>query len=164
MNQTLRNAGHVRRYHTLQTIGHQTVAEHSYFLVMILLELTNGKVSAELLKAAVYHDLPEVFTGDIPATAKWASPCLVQSLQILEDLFEDEHDLSVALSDEDKLLLKFADMAELVMYSLDQLRLGNRNMMDVCVRGIDYLENMPFVSVKAVNMMNELITEMEKFK
>lgn len=164
MNNTLRNAGHVRRYHTLQTIGHQTVAEHSYFLTMILLELTQGQASCRLIKAALFHDLPEVITGDIPATAKWKSPCLVTELKAMEDEFEDEHDLFVALTDEEKLLLKFADMSELVLYSLDQLRLGNRNMLEVGMRGIDYLQNMPFVSPAALKMMNELITEMEKFK
>jgi 5'-deoxynucleotidase len=164
MNSTLRNAGYVRRYHTVQTIGHQTVAEHSFNVAMILLDLTNGKAHADLLKAALYHDLPEVFTGDIPATAKWASPTLVNSLKLLEDVFDEHHDLRVNLSEDDKRLLKFADMVELVMYSLDQLRLGNRNMLDIAERGVCYLEEMQYVSQPALSMMNDLINQVEKFK
>lgn len=164
MNSTLRNAGYVRRYHTIQTIGHQTVAEHSFHVAMILLELTNGQASAELLKAALYHDLPEVFTGDIPATAKWASPPLVQSLKLLEDVFDNDYNLVVNLSEDDKKLLKFADMAELVMYSLDQLRLGNRNMISIAERGVNYLEEMQFVGAKALQLMNDLIEQVKEFK
>jgi len=164
MNYTLRNAGHVRRYHTVQTVGHQTVAEHSFHVTLILLHLTQGKASAELLKAALYHDLPEVYTGDIPATAKWASPVLVNSLKLLEDVFDEHHDLRVNLSEDDKRLLKFADMAELVMYSLDQLRLGNRNMLDIAERGVRYLEEMQYVSAPAVIMMNDLVNQVESFK
>lgn len=164
MNSTLRNAGYVRRYHTVQTIGHQTVAEHSFNVAMILLDLTNGKAHADLLKAALYHDLPEVFTGDIPATAKWASPPLVQSLKLLEDVFDSDYNLVVNLSEDDKKLLKFADMAELVMYSLDQLRLGNRNMISIAERGVNYLEEMQFVGAKALQLMNDLIEQVKEFK
>jgi len=164
MNSTLRNAGYVRRYHTVQTIGHQTVAEHSFNVAMILLDLTNGKAHADLLKAALYHDLPEVFTGDIPATAKWASPSLVQSLKLLEDVFDSDYNLVVNLSEDDKKLLKFADMAELVMYSLDQLRLGNRNMISIAERGVNYLEEMQFVGAKALQLMNDLIEQVKEFK
>ena len=140
---TLRNAGKVKRFHTVETIGQQTVAEHSFNVCLILLFITNGTASSELLKAALYHDLPELITGDIPATAKWKSEALSLALTEVEQRFEKDFDLSVEISDSEKLLLKWADMYELVQYCFDQLRLGNRNMLLIADRGIGYLAAMP---------------------
>lgn len=38
---TLRNAGKVKRFHTVETIGQQTVAEQSLNVCVILLFITN---------------------------------------------------------------------------------------------------------------------------
>ena len=119
---TLRNAGKVKRFHTVETIGQQTVAEHSFNVCLILLFITNGTASSELLKAALYHDLPELITGDIPATAKWKSEALSQALTEVEQRFEKDFNLSVEISDSEKLLLKWADMYELVQYCFDRGR------------------------------------------
>jgi len=149
---TLRKAGRVKRYHTVDTIGHQTVAEHSFNVCLILLALFQGKVSSELLKAALYHDLPEIVTGDVPATAKWGNPELRDALRKVEDRFEATHSLTVDLSEEELTALKWADMMELVQYCVDQLEMGNRNMLVVATRGVDYLCSMP-----SINNVSEML-------
>lgn len=98
------------------------------------------------MKAALYHDLPELITGDVPATAKWKSEALSQALTEVEQRFEKDFNLSVEISDSEKLLLKWADMYELVQYCFDQLRLGNRNMLLIADRGVDYLAAMSYMN------------------
>ena len=66
----------VQRLHHFKTLFPQSVAEHSYNVAMILTEFYNalpGKVVHgygiqlhRLLLRALYHDLPEGVTGDIP--------------------------------------------------------------------------------------------------
>lgn len=160
---SIREAGSVKRYHTVQTHGDQTVAEHSFHVCMILTQIVENP-SAELLKAALYHDLPEVDTGDMPATTKWRYPKLAEELEIAELDFITRHGLSVKLHDREWLALKYADMCELVQFCVDQLNLGNRNMLVIANRGLDFLGTLPFCSAKASELVESLKHQVENFK
>lgn len=152
MNPKLLDAGYTVRFHTVRCIKPQTVAEHSFRVALLLAKLA-PTCRAELLKAALYHDLPETFTGDVPAQVKWAAPMLAKDLEFLESHFVEEHELEVKLSEDEKSYLKFADMAELVLYCVDEARLGNREILDIAWRGYRYLET-----------LGELPELMENFK
>lgn len=120
-----RLGGNVRRYHTRSVIGEQTVAAHSWGVAMLLLELCENP-SAELLRAALVHDLAEYDTGDVPSTAKWQSPELKAALSRLEGRIEVELEIAVELSQEERFALKLADMLELCWHAYEQRKLGNR--------------------------------------
>lgn len=142
-----RESAHVKRYHTIQTIGQQSVAEHSFHVAMVCIEIQrrNGvQCSAELLKAALFHDLPEHKTGDVPATAKWGSPPLKALMDELEEDIIEEYGLQVELTHEEKIILKYADSLELVLYCLDQMRLGNKNAKIVASRGLVFAGTLPY--------------------
>lgn len=67
--------GHVKRWHNVNVIRQQTVAEHSMMVLLIAMELwiTTRKettVPAGLMLRVVFHDVPEVVAGDIPTPAK----------------------------------------------------------------------------------------------
>jgi hypothetical protein len=160
INSALRGAGKVKRYHTMHTHGSQTVAEHSFYVCLLLTELVD-KPSVALLKAALYHDLPEHETGDIPATTKWKYPKLAEEVKSAENDFIERHGLAVSLPDKDWLALKYADMGELVMYSIDQIMLGNRNMVPVGKRGLDFLKDLPYLSDRATMFINKLSEEFD---
>ena len=132
----------VKRFHTVPTISNETVGEHSFSVAMLCIALTNGKASADLIKAALFHDLAEQHTGDSPATSKWANPMLKTVLQAMEESFEEKHGLSVELPDRDKLVLKWADMLALLLYCKQQRELGNKNMNVIFSRGVEYLSNL----------------------
>ena len=66
--------------------------------------------------AALYHDVPEIILGDIPATAKWDYPELHQAFERAEKKVMDDLGLNFVLTAEEKNRLKMADMLELVMY------------------------------------------------
>lgn len=152
----LREAGYVKRFHTVQTIGQQTVAEHSFFVCLILNTILSGEVSNNLLKAALFHDLAEVSTGDVPATTKWRSPELKGTLEDLEQCFNKKHGLCVKLTEEEELALKYADMLELVYFCSDQIKLGNSNMRPVLARGISYLKELKPLNSMTSQIINGL--------
>ena len=88
--------------------------------------------------AALYHDVPEMVLGDIPATAKWAFPEVMQAFERAEKKVMDDLGLNFVLSPDEKNRLKMADMLELVLYSHRHSE-GSEQMKTVMHTGINYL-------------------------
>lgn len=67
-------AAHVDRWHIVNTARRQSLAEHSYNVAMIAMDLCNRLGKEEwrerVAVMALHHDLEEVVTGDIPSSAK----------------------------------------------------------------------------------------------
>jgi len=72
---------HVRRWHTIQVVGEQTLADHQYGVMLIALMLYdriiglagtpgNREGALQLLVYCMFHDADEFRTGDIPSPAK----------------------------------------------------------------------------------------------
>jgi 5'-deoxynucleotidase YfbR-like HD superfamily hydrolase len=156
----LYDAGSVTRFHTKRVIKSQTIADHSWGVALIALEIAHDP-SIELVKAVLYHDLAESVTGDTPATAKWVSNDLKTSLQKLEDNFNKRLGLQTQLSEEEEEVLKWADMIELIMYCNSESALGNAAMKAVARTGIDYLYHRIPPTVKA-SMLLERLNEQSK--
>ena len=143
----MRLGGHVRRFHTRQTIGHQTVAEHSWGVAMMCYHLSEGEgfgagmdaPSKNLIFAALTHDVAEYDTGDVPATAKWANAHLQQILNRAESDVNGELGLLVHLSTFDMYVFKAADMLELMWFCYEQLKMGNQNLEDIWINGRNWL-------------------------
>jgi 5'-deoxynucleotidase YfbR-like HD superfamily hydrolase len=73
----LLSARHVRRFHTSQFIGEQTVADHSWGVAAIVAYLMDGADRTRMclsLLAALHHDVPEKWLGDVPANVKGDAP------------------------------------------------------------------------------------------
>lgn len=110
------DAQFLTRYHTApMQMERQTVGAHSY-AVSILIDQLWPDSSKQLIMAALYHDVPELILGDIPATAKWDYPELHQAFERAEKKVMDDLGLNFVLTAEEKNRLKMADMLELVMY------------------------------------------------
>lgn len=74
--------GHIKRWHNVNTVREQTVAEHCFMVVMIVLELYQQLVgfdapplqdhqeALKLVIGALFHDAPETAAGDSPTPAK----------------------------------------------------------------------------------------------
>jgi 5'-deoxynucleotidase YfbR-like HD superfamily hydrolase len=126
-----REGGSVVRGHTIPQIGYRyTVGQHSYDVVSILL-LLHPEPSMRLIRAALWHDVPERWVGDVPAPVKWNNPIIQEQLAREEKRVSDhfgldsEHDLNP----EDKSWLKGADMLDLRMWCHDQIALGNTEVI-----------------------------------
>lgn len=161
----LRQAAMTKRCHTVPTIGSQTVGEHSYHVAMLVMELTAGQPSLALVKAALYHDLAETATGDVPATTKWRSPMLKHKLDIMETVFNNRHGLSVHLSTEEALILKWADALELGFYCTDQLMYGNKHVKEMYHNILKFTQTLdvPLGLTNTIsNIVQRLVTSYER--
>lgn len=134
----LRDASAVTRYHTARTLRMQSLAEHSYGVALIILHLDPG-ATARLLAAALYHDLSEISTGDIPAPVKWDSRELTVVLSMLETRYARRMGLDMDLGEAEAKMLKWADMFELVLWCREEWRMGNAFAHAIMTRGINYL-------------------------
>lgn len=109
--------GEVVRYHAEgSTVRKQSVAEHTWRVLIILLHLWPD-TPRDVILATLYHDVPEVFTGDTPATVKIASRSVDASLCRMEHTFIEA--LSIpnegALTHKEYRKLKCADYLELYL-------------------------------------------------
>ncbi len=139
-----RDAGAVKRYHVKRTIRTQTVAEHTFGMLMLVKQVTEGygayglQARASLYEAIMHHDLPELMTGDVPAPIKRAHPELGPLMDSIEQelapLYRD-----FELSPLETALCKWADRMELVLWCLEEYRMGNTYVKDTIRRGIGWI-------------------------
>lgn len=140
---TIRQAGRVKRFHTIECLREQTIADHSWNVAQILLHL-DPEVSRELLRAALNHDIPEYFTGDIPAPMKWDYPLMVKEIEKAERSIELLLGTSLLLSEKEKALLNFADSMDLMLWCVDELELGNKAVFPMYCRVRDHIARKEF--------------------
>lgn len=139
-----RDAGDVKRYHVKRTHRTQTVAEHTFGMLMLVKQVTEGQGGygmqsrALLYEAIMHHDLPELFTGDIPAPIKRAHPELGPLMETIE---EDLAPLyrGISLTADEGALLKWADRMELVLWCLEELKMGNAYIIKTIERGLGWI-------------------------
>jgi 5'-deoxynucleotidase YfbR-like HD superfamily hydrolase len=98
--------------------------------------------SAQLLKAALYHDLAECVTGDIPSPAKRLYG-IGNQVSELEDKLLSDHGVSMPkLYPVEQRVLKLADIAQGALFCAREVELGNRKMSLVYARYMSYAEDM----------------------
>lgn len=159
--------GGVKRYHTVDTIASQTVAEHSYGVAWLVYLLSGETPSAALLMAALSHDIAECRTGDIPAPAK-RSLGISEQFATYENRVLDEAGVPPwreSLCEQELRILKFADTTELVLFCLREMSLGNRGMRRVARRGLGYLRELSAdapLTDEMADMLRYLISRYEK--
>lgn len=75
LERELRDLAHVKRWAIVRTIRDQSVAEHSYYVTMYANDVASylgldESVQLTILKRALWHDVDEILTGDIPGPHK----------------------------------------------------------------------------------------------
>lgn len=132
-NQVVRvfRSGRVRRYHIHELNQPQNVADHSFGVAAMVCVIW-PYASAELVKAAIFHDVAEFKTGDMPGPTKREFPQLKEGM----DLAEKAEILDMGLikyhednlSKEDKKKLKSADYLEAMIFCMKEVYGGNREL------------------------------------
>jgi len=150
--ENIRRGGHVERFHTVPTVSSQNNAAHSWGVATILFRIC-PKPSMALIKAALYHDVPECETGDLPAPAKWADSGLSEAVKGIEHTIKTAFDIHVALTSEEELWLSAADKLEGMFYCLEQRKLGNKNMDTVFERWSNAVAEGKFMPLKGAGRL-----------
>jgi hypothetical protein len=136
----------VQRFHTHRTTGEDTVASHSWGVAVIVDILCNGKAPADLLRAALYHDIAEFKYGDIPSPAKRLMNS--EALRKMEDVYMREHSMFVQLGTVDRCILKIADILDGMRFVCNESLMGNRTLVPIWNTYREYL----------VSKLSELVT------
>jgi 5'-deoxynucleotidase YfbR-like HD superfamily hydrolase len=158
---TLRQAGHVRRFHTELSMS-QTNAAHSWHAVTLALILEPA-LSREAIIQMHMHDVPEVFTGDFPAPVKWEYPELKELLARIEA--DGERQIGYAaplLSDYERTLLKFCDHGELVLTCYEYAMMGNRYALGPGFKVLSRMRAMINANLAANERVLSLLATLEK--
>jgi len=125
-----REAGNVRRCHTIPHQGEYTVGKHS-FDALSLLFILHPNPSVSLIRALLWHDCGERWTGDIPSPAKHKSERFHDELDALElgTIQEWEfYEGFEGMEDDDYIWLHAIDRLEFWLWCQDQEAFGNRQV------------------------------------
>lgn len=124
----LREASQTKRCHTMPIHGQYTVGQHSFDMCTLLLALYPD-CRKELMVAAIAHDLPERWVGDMPAPTKWSlgGEAIKQLDRVEEDILR-KLGLDVSLTPEERLWLHGLDRVELLLWTKEQVAMGNSNV------------------------------------
>jgi 5'-deoxynucleotidase YfbR-like HD superfamily hydrolase len=115
-------------------------------VALIVAEVAENHLDVNLMKAALLHDAAEMFTGDVPYGAKKKWPQLGEMLRECEYEVERAFKIDFHLTGEQREILKWADMFELLMFADAQRELGNRNVVEMQRLAYSLVTEAPTVS------------------
>ena len=122
----LRFAGGVKRYHSWPVLQTQTNAEHTWNVLRIFIAIF-GAPSPNVTVRIVHHDSAELLTGDPPFPIKRDHPELKRIYDALEHKFEETSGILYGdVSREDALRIKVCDLIEMWEFGLVETNMGNR--------------------------------------
>lgn len=144
----LRDLCHVPRWNILRRSRQQNVAEHMYFVTIYALEIATF-IEWEgdhllLARAALTHDIPEVWTGDPPGPAKHTI-FDVDKTRTFEDtkmreIFPEHFDYFRA-EGQAKAILRVADRLDATLFLADEWNMGNRSVGSLSVASTPFGSN-----------------------
>ena len=121
----------VSRYHTVRTLQTETVGHHSHGVAMFCCLLCTP--SANLLRAALVHDLAEHVLGDIPSPAKKKYGIGEQVNDLEKELLKSVG-MDVNISANEARTLKMADIFQGMTFCLREIQMGNEKMREIFFR------------------------------
>lgn len=143
--EALFDGGWIERYHIKgqRMLTRQSVAEHSWRIAAIIY-VVNRMAREALIWAALFHDVSERVTGDMPANVKRANPEIARALNEISTAEEVRLHIRFELAPEEIRLLTWADRFEGALHCLDELEMGNRKIVATLRRYVEYCSNSDF--------------------
>lgn len=152
------SGGRVKRYHAKPTLHEETVGHHSFIVAWLVELLSVGLPRAQLLLAALQHDLPECITGDLPAPSKKKFGISEQfsayEVEILED-YGHQH-MAGQLTTEELKLLSLADKLAGIIHCIHERRLGNRYLDRTYGNYVSYVDKEAMPTPRALKLYHHL--------
>lgn len=119
-------SGMVERFHNIPTITRDTIGEHTYGVLWLVVLLSEPKLpSSQLFLAALAHDTPEVNWGDITAPTKRILE-ISRDYKALEAITYRALGLKFDLTEEEEHILKLADYMDGMLHCCYERGLGNQ--------------------------------------
>lgn len=164
-----RNLRHIRRFNFHNCNKYESVAEHSFFVtvlartIAILCNYSQNAISL-VVDVALYHDIEEAVTGDIPYLVRKQIPNMkeIESMARVELEMNKPGKLGEAKEmDEVKAIVEFADAMELKLYLEEERNSGNMALYDIERETWKRLQDidLPNPSVK-----NEILMNLERVR
>lgn len=157
---------YISRWGLMRNLRYENIAEHSLdtaILAHLLCELRNvrfgGNVDpSKAVLYAVFHDVPEIITGDLPTPVKYSNPAISEAYKQVEadavetllkgvpedlrgkyaEIFDEENDIEV------RKLVKAADKISALIKCLEERASGNTDFIEA--------ERATLESLKAMNL------------
>ncbi len=124
-----RLGGCVVRYHTWPTLTQQTVADHTFHVLRIFMEMFGvDRLRSAVTVSIILHDITEVSTGDPPFPVKAVNGTLGDIYRELEaDALRRMYPglRSPSITSEEKKMIKIADLVEMAEFGTHEQHLGN---------------------------------------
>lgn len=134
--------GRVKRCHTVDYIGHYDNAQHSFNMLLIYCAL-HPNPQRDTMRAIMYHDLAERYTGDLPAPSLLEFPDLRDGIKGVEAHCRAAMGVSFELSPNEQNWVNCIDKIEHWLWANRQLLMGN-TLVEAHVRKLDeILGNLP---------------------
>lgn len=132
-----RASGEITRYHTWSVLRQQSVGEHSWQILRVMLTVW-PRAPRRLLVHAVTHDMPEM-AGDISYPFKVLFPELRAAItkaenHVVHEQTKNGRPEEVVLSPYEKLVFKLCEWIEMWEYGLHEINLGNKYAEIICRR------------------------------
>lgn len=140
-----RVAGEIRRYHTWSVLRDQSVGEHSWQIMRILLTVW-PRCPRRVLIHAVGHDMGEM-GGDIAYPFKNLFPDLKSLTSQVENYVATKQDEKCgrpeipSLSPYEKIVFKLCEYVEMWEYGLHEMNMGNRYATIIVERMVGEIGN-----------------------
>lgn len=134
--------GRVARFHTKPVLKEETVAAHSFLVAWVCALVEQPRTpSANLLLAALAHDLPEFELGDMPSPAKRKLNLGAAYRAEEANMFRiaGMPDYEGQLSKYEAEVLKFADNFAGYLKCVYELQMGNTLLLHTAERYHEYL-------------------------
>lgn len=141
------NGGMVKRYHTRPVIHMQNNSEHQYMTASIVC-LLNPKSSSQAIKNALWHDIYEYETGDMPWAIKRQHPHIKQSIMEIENKSIARYGLSTEQTEMEHNILKLAEYFECLIFCIAERSLGNKEFSKSILDCIEQIEIINLFMIK----------------
>lgn len=147
-----RVAGEIRRYHTWKVHHQQSVGEHTWQVMRIMMTIDAGMCTTKLMRYAMLHDVGEM-AGDIPWPGKRNDPVLKERHDIAELKIHTAMSgrwglpMLPTLSPTERNFFKMCENLEMWEFGLQERSMGNRYATVVASRmlvaAMEHYEKMP---------------------
>lgn len=136
----VREGGAVERCHVIPHNGSYNIAQHSWGVAVLIHQLFRDHPKRdEAIEIALFHDVPERWTGDMPSTIKHSCKTLRKDMERVERIIAKKLDIpsEYSTSTEAYSIFKICDMLDLFLWAVGESANGNQNVNDM----INALEN-----------------------